>query len=266
MKRHVLRFEQASFLVVVMLTAFLMISCIPRNPNTPPVADFKLVESSATELRQLHFDASTSTDKEDSTDKLIARWDFNGDGVWEIDYSANKKANEVVSHSYNVAGTTTVVVEVKDSKGLTSRKEKEIQINLAPPQSLYLESFSDNEITIVWNDMSTSEDSYRVSLNDNPLAQLPANTEEYTFELDTSATQTISVYCTKGAMESNKTQLVVGMSLSESTTVFEEVSITLPASHVGKKVTISVTDLSEELPEGCDVFSLNFDSKKSENS
>ncbi|WP_333641552.1 PKD domain-containing protein, partial [Mesotoga prima] len=203
MKRHVLRFEQASFLVVVMLTAFLMISCIPRNPNTPPVADFKLVESSATELRQLHFDASTSTDKEDSTDKLIARWDFNGDGVWEIDYSANKKANEVVSHSYNVAGTTTVVVEVKDSKGLTSRKEKEIQINLAPPESLYLGSASGQEITIIWDDISTSEDSYNVSLNDNPLEQLPANTEEYTFELDTSATQTISVYCTKGTMKSN---------------------------------------------------------------
>ncbi len=259
MKRHVLRFEQASFLVVVMLTAFLMISCIPRNPNTPPVADFKLVESSATELRQLHFDSSTSTDKEDSTDKLIVRWDFNGDGVWEIDYSANKKANEIVNHLYNVAGTTTVVVEVKDSKGLTSRKEKEIQINLAPPQSLYLESFSDNEITIVWNDMSTSEDSYRVSLNDNPLAQLPANTENHTFELDKSATQTISVYCTKGAMESNKTELVIGMNLSESTTVFEEVSITLPASHVGGEVRIEVSQQTPELPEGCNPLSSIYD-------
>ncbi len=96
-------------------------------------------------------------------------------------------------------------------------------------------------------------------MNDNPLEQLPANTEEYTFELDTSATQTISVYCTKGAMESNKTQLVVGMSLSESTTVFEEVSITLPASHVGGEVRIEVSQQTPELPEGCNPLSSIYD-------
>ncbi|WP_367362591.1 hypothetical protein [Mesotoga sp.] len=87
-----------------------------KETNTPPVADFKLVEGSATELRQLHFDASTSTDKEDSTDKLIARWDFNGDGVWEIDYSANKKANEIVNHLYNVAGTTTELLKSRTAR------------------------------------------------------------------------------------------------------------------------------------------------------
>jgi len=50
-------------------------------------------------------------------------------------------------------------------------------------------------------------------------------------------------------MKSNKTELVMGMNLSESTTVFEEVSVTLPASHVGNRVKVELVEESPELPE-----------------
>ncbi len=67
-------------------------------------------------LTPFRFDASTSYDLTDNGTPLEARWDFNGDGIWDTGWSSTL----VVSHLYGEAGFYPVVVEVRDGGGLLS--------------------------------------------------------------------------------------------------------------------------------------------------
>lgn len=60
------------------------------------------------------FDASQSHDDEGSD--LQARWDWDGDGTWDTDWSYNL----TVEHSFTTPGTYNVTLEVKDSAGNTN--------------------------------------------------------------------------------------------------------------------------------------------------
>lgn len=60
------------------------------------------------------FDASGSTD--DRTTSLQYRFDFDGDGTWDTNWTSNSKA----TYSYSAKGTYKAMVEVKDEDGLTA--------------------------------------------------------------------------------------------------------------------------------------------------
>jgi uncharacterized protein (TIGR02145 family) len=60
-------------------------------------------------------DASASSDFEDKQSELMVRFDFEGDGTWDTEFSKTK----VVTHQYTEAKTYTVKVMVKDSGGST---------------------------------------------------------------------------------------------------------------------------------------------------
>lgn len=63
------------------------------------------------------FDASQSTDDRTSAGSLLVRWDFNGDGIFDTEWSTNKQATV----SYSNAGAYTVRLEVKDTDGLVGQ-------------------------------------------------------------------------------------------------------------------------------------------------
>ncbi|HKZ49108.1 MAG TPA: right-handed parallel beta-helix repeat-containing protein [Thermoplasmata archaeon] len=84
-------------------------------PNTPPVARLSVTPPSGYLLTEFSFGANDSTDNEDSASVLEARWDFDDDGVWDTGWyllSIHQK------HSYPTAGNRTVVLAVRDSRGL----------------------------------------------------------------------------------------------------------------------------------------------------
>ena len=60
------------------------------------------------------FDASTTWDLEDDTFEY--RWDFDGDGTWDTDWSSDPTA----SYQFDAAGEHNVTVEVRDPGGATS--------------------------------------------------------------------------------------------------------------------------------------------------
>jgi len=70
------------------------------------------------------FDASASSDQEDNNSDLQARWDFDGDGTWDTEYSVDK----VVHHQYAEAGSYEVVLEVKDSKEATGQATETLEV------------------------------------------------------------------------------------------------------------------------------------------
>ncbi|MBU1421329.1 hypothetical protein KJ978_02510, partial [Patescibacteria group bacterium] len=92
--------------------------------NNPPQAIFIVNPFFGTVFTVFEFDASSSWDVEDSTSDLEVRWDFNNDGIWDLDWSQNKKA---VYH-YNLTGIYLIKLEVKDSQGLIDIATKKITV------------------------------------------------------------------------------------------------------------------------------------------
>lgn len=95
--------------------------------NVQPVAQFSSSQSVSSVGEEIIFDASASSDVEDGQN-LLARWDFDGDGRWEIDYGDSKKTIDRVSHTYYLPGKYHVRLEVKDTKQATDKLSKEITI------------------------------------------------------------------------------------------------------------------------------------------
>lgn len=81
--------------------------------NNPPTALFKVTPDSGNINTIFHFDASASTDIEDIDSTLLIRWDFEYDGIWDVDWTTTKTFN----HKYGQDGTYSAIIEVVDSEG-----------------------------------------------------------------------------------------------------------------------------------------------------
>jgi uncharacterized protein (TIGR02145 family) len=100
----------------------LLISC--EKTNLPPAAKFKISAYLADTLAVLEFDASACTDPEDDQLALFIRWDFQGDSIWDTDYSTQK----VTGYRYRQQGLFHPVLEVKDQDDATDTLSLEILI------------------------------------------------------------------------------------------------------------------------------------------
>ncbi|MBN1187649.1 MAG: hypothetical protein JXB49_35570 [Bacteroidales bacterium] len=107
------------------LTGFATKSIQVSSVNTPPSASFSITPSSGTTDTNFSFDASNSSDSEDPISALQVRWDWENDGIWDTDFNVNKKE----THKYLNVGTKTILMEVKDTGGLTSCTTKQLSIS-----------------------------------------------------------------------------------------------------------------------------------------
>lgn len=92
--------------------------------GTAPEAVFNVTPENGIIITEFTLDASESRDNEETTDQLEVRWDFESDGNWDIDWSANK----IVTHKYPDYGTYEATLEVRDSEFLTDQYVKSISI------------------------------------------------------------------------------------------------------------------------------------------
>ena len=83
-------------------------------PNVPPTASFSPSLALGNISTMFTFDASSSYDSEDALTDLMFRWDFDGDGTWDTDWSSGYAGQ----YQYYAPGNFTVVLEVMDSGGL----------------------------------------------------------------------------------------------------------------------------------------------------
>ncbi len=84
-------------------------------PPKPPVAVFSIAPESGNTDSLFVFDASETYDLEDPFDSLRFRWDVDGDGAWETEYSSNPVFQTMYTHPSNYS----VVLEVIDRDGMT---------------------------------------------------------------------------------------------------------------------------------------------------
>jgi hypothetical protein len=107
---------------VGLLTFLIFASC--EQTNLPPVAKFKISAYLADTLAVLEFDASASTDPEDDQLAIFVRWDFQGDGTWDTEYSTQK----IAAFRYRQQGHFRSILEVKDQDDATDTLSLEILI------------------------------------------------------------------------------------------------------------------------------------------
>ena len=96
--------------------------------NTPPIAEFTIVPSSGETQTNFTFDASQSLDMEDQSLVLQVRWDWEGDGVWDTEWTEVKQAQ----HRYDEPGTYGVRLEVRDTLGLSNVTSKDLVVSPMP--------------------------------------------------------------------------------------------------------------------------------------
>jgi len=103
-----------AYVVVDLLTNHLPIARINTNPAPPEVFTGDTIT----------FDCSASSD-EDGHDLIAYEWDFNlGDGEQLVDYYPQTS----VQHSYDTAGTYTVLLRVEDEEEGSDREQIEVEV------------------------------------------------------------------------------------------------------------------------------------------
>ncbi|MCK5821548.1 MAG: hypothetical protein KAH17_06675 [Bacteroidales bacterium] len=83
--------------------------------NRAPHANFVVNPESGYLQDIFILDASSCSDAEDDNNSLKVRWDFEGDGTWDTEFSTEK----IAEHQYTSSGDYDIQLEVVDSKGLT---------------------------------------------------------------------------------------------------------------------------------------------------
>ncbi len=92
--------------------------------NYPPQPDFDITPGSGTAETDFYFDATATSDDVDSIGVLEFRWDWNGDSIFDTDWSSSP----TVSHRFDSTGVHTVFLQVRDSAGLTGSLSHRLQI------------------------------------------------------------------------------------------------------------------------------------------
>ncbi len=121
-----------SLITLSILIAVLLTTCKPE-PNTAPVAVFTIAPSFGSIDTTFTFDASGVNDLEDPAANLQVRWDWESDSVFDTDFSTAK----IAKHKFTAGGTMNITVEVRDTKGKTSRFTDFVKVmwNNRPPKA-----------------------------------------------------------------------------------------------------------------------------------
>ncbi|MCX6223653.1 MAG: hypothetical protein NTV01_02685 [Bacteroidia bacterium] len=99
--------------------------------NKPPVASFVASSIGGNTRTQIRFDLWGCRDPENSPSELLSRWDWNGDGVWDTDFSYTME----VFHVFSEPGIYPVKVNIMDEGGLTDTARKTISIGTGTNQT-----------------------------------------------------------------------------------------------------------------------------------
>jgi len=100
----------------------------PPPPNAPPTVDFTWTPATGDNTTVFSFTA-TASDDHDLSSAIQVRWDWQGDGVWDTQWSTTKTA----SHQYHSAGNKTVIIEAMDSGGLASTQSHVVRVSAPSP-------------------------------------------------------------------------------------------------------------------------------------
>jgi len=154
-----IRYIPSSLITLFVIPLLLLHSCKP-DPNTPPVASFKVAPGFGTTDTLFRYDASAVRDLEDPAEALKVRWDWDSDSIFDTEYSTEK----VITHRFTEGGTFYTTVEVMDTRGAIHRYTDFVRVawtNRAPKASFSISpqnGFLQDEFTFDGSSSSDPED------------------------------------------------------------------------------------------------------------
>lgn len=92
--------------------------------NYAPTASFTYDAVDPGGVLSYSFNASSSTDDEDPEALLELRWDWDGDGTWDTEWTTDT----TVVHTFDEAGSYDVILEVRDSMGSTNATTVTVEV------------------------------------------------------------------------------------------------------------------------------------------
>ena len=127
-------------LTVILTTSFFISNC-EKKPTAPvrdnpldanginyagraPIAMFTVVPANGNISTTFSFDASGCSDFDEPTSSLQVRWDWDGDGSYDTNYSNIKTAK----HLFSDHGTKNIILQVMDNSGLTDTATQRVFI------------------------------------------------------------------------------------------------------------------------------------------
>lgn len=105
-------------LAVFTLFSFLFLPQACKKANQDPTSHFTITPETGSTNTTFQFDASACTDDEDPGHMLEVRWDFEGDGTWDTDWSTEKTTDQ----KYAAFSQHSPTLEVRDSDGSSHTK------------------------------------------------------------------------------------------------------------------------------------------------
>jgi formylglycine-generating enzyme required for sulfatase activity len=84
---------------------------INQSQIGPPTADFIAIPSEGDVETPFRFDPSVTADPLAQPVDILVRWDFEGDGIWDVDTTGGNNASQIVRHTYAVPDTYTVTLQ-----------------------------------------------------------------------------------------------------------------------------------------------------------
>ena len=100
--------------------------------NHFPIADFTVTPAIGNLSTVFEFNASTTSDVEDPIDQLLFMWDWEGDGVWDTDWSSELLA----THTYSEGGSYLATLEVMDTGSLVSTATHSVIVDVWAPTTV----------------------------------------------------------------------------------------------------------------------------------
>jgi uncharacterized protein (TIGR02145 family) len=99
--------------ITIILIKTIIYSC--DKQSLPPVARLSVFPPAGDTSIVFNLSAAGTSDDHDYEIGLMYRWDYEGDGIWDTEFSRSN----AIAHKYNESGTFGARVEAKDLDGLT---------------------------------------------------------------------------------------------------------------------------------------------------
>src|SRR6185369_7902410 len=96
------------------------------DTNQPPTATLTLNPAAPSTLALVTFDASGSSDDQGPGVPLWFRWDLDGDGVFDTEFSRTS----AISTNFNLAGSKSVILQARDRFGATGSVTNSFEVRL----------------------------------------------------------------------------------------------------------------------------------------
>lgn len=114
---------------------FILVGTFSCEKNEAPIPMFEVSPTRGHYSQEFSFDASASNDLVSRDYELEVRWDFNGDGIWDSEWSVKKKS----TYYFPERGIYISLLQIRDPKGKIAETKRQVDVSTLNLKSLLID-------------------------------------------------------------------------------------------------------------------------------